>query len=137
MMPFWKCYYHVVWATKNRQPVISPAMESVLFGAIRSKSEELRCSILAVNGVADHIHVAVCVRPSLAVGDWVGQIKGASSHSLNIAFDDLDEKFRWQEAYGVATFGAKNMPFVTGYIDRQKEHHQIGELQPYLEQTEE
>jgi REP element-mobilizing transposase RayT len=135
-MPFWKCYYHIIWATKNRETVITPAIETILFPAIQSKSDELRSPILAINGVADHVHVAVCIRPSLAVGDWVGQIKGASSHAVNLAFTDLEPKFRWQTDYGVVTFGVKNAPFVVSYIENQKAHHRSGSLQAYLEQIE-
>lgn len=136
-MPFWKCYYLVIWTTKKRQAVITPAMEVVIIGAIRSKSEELHCAIHAVNGVTDHVHVAVSIRPSLAIGDWIGQIKGASSHAVNTAFTHLETKFRWQEDYGVVTFGAKNLPTVVSYIGKQKEHHQAGTLEPYLERIEE
>ena len=135
-MPFWKCYYHLIWATKNRQALVTPAVESVLFEAVRSRSDELHCSVLAVNGTADHIHVAVSIRPSLAISDWVGQIKGASSRAVNIAFANSDEKFRWQEAYGVLTFGEKNLSLVLSYIEKQKEHHHAGTIQPYLETIE-
>src|SRR5690349_11285144 len=119
IMPFWKCYYHVIWATKNREALITPTVETVLFETIRSKSEELRSPVLAINGTADHVHVAVCIRPALAVGDWVGQIKGASSRAINLAFDTLEAKFRWQEDYGVLTFGEKNSSFVVSYIKKQ------------------
>ncbi len=135
-MPFWKCYYHVVWAAKNRQAIITAALEIVIFQAIRSKSAELHCPVLAINGVADHVHVAVSIRPALAIADWIGQIKGASSREVNRAFADLEEKFRWQEDYGVLTFGTKNLPFVVAYIENQKEHHRSGALQHYLEQIE-
>ncbi|MCC6804912.1 MAG: IS200/IS605 family transposase [Anaerolineae bacterium] len=136
-MPFWKCYYHIVWATKNREPLISPAVEVVISNAIRSKSHELRCPILAVNGIADHIHVAVSIRPTLAIGDWVGQVKGASSCEVNLTFPDLETRFRWQSEYGVLTLGAKNLPFVISYIENQKDHHRQDDLQPYLEQSAE
>ncbi|MFN8450193.1 MAG: IS200/IS605 family transposase [Anaerolineae bacterium] len=134
-MPFWKCYYHIVWATKNREASITPAIETVVFQAIESKSDALRCPILAMNGVADHVHVAVCVKPSLALGDWVGQIKGASSRAVNLAFDGLETKFRWQEDYGVLTFGERNSAFVVKYIENQKEHHRSGDLQPIFERV--
>ncbi|MEP7293954.1 MAG: IS200/IS605 family transposase [Chloroflexota bacterium] len=136
-MPFWKCYYHVIWATKNREATISTAMEVIIFDAIRAKSNELRCSVLGVNGIADHVHVAVSIRPSLSVGDWVGQIKGTSSHAVNVAFSGLESKFRWQEDYGMLSYGAKNLPFILKYIEHQKEHHRIGNLEVYLEQIEE
>lgn len=136
-MPFWKCYYHIIWATKNRQSVITPVIEPILFEAIRQKSDELLSPVLAINGIADHIHIAVSIRPSLSVADWVGQVKGTSSHAINTTFGELETKFRWQEDYGVVTFGAKNLPLVVQYIKHQKEHHQTGNLQPYLETTEE
>lgn len=136
-MPFWKCYYHVIWTTKNRAAVITPAIETILFSAIRSKSDELNSPILAINETADHVHVAVTIRLSLSVSDWVGQIKGASSHAVNRAFENLEPKFRWQDDYGVLTFGAKNSPFVQSYIENQKNHHKSSTLQPYLEQIEE
>ncbi len=135
-MPFWKCYYHIIWTTKHRRSIITSEIEAVLFPAIRSKSDELHSPILAVNGIEDHVHVAVCIRPSLSVSDWVGQIKGTSSRTVNRTFSDLDTKFQWQNDYGVLTFGAKNMQFVLSYIENQKAHHQSGALQPYLEQIE-
>ncbi len=112
-------------------------MEVVLFDTIRSKSSELDSLVLAVNGTNDHIHMAVSIPPALSASDWVKQIKGTSSRTMNMAFTDLDTKFRWQEAYGVLTFGAKNLPMVLNYIENQKEHHQTGNLQSYLEQMEE
>ncbi|MBI1257597.1 MAG: IS200/IS605 family transposase [Chloroflexi bacterium] len=136
-MPFWKCYYHVIWGTKNRAAVITPSIEAILFHAIQAKSDELRCTILAVNGTPDHVHVAVGIRPSLAVGDWVGQIKGASSHAVNSTFDTLEPKFRWQEDYGVLTFGVRQSSFVVSYVENQKEHHRSGALYASLEQIDE
>ena len=65
-MPFWKCYYHVVWTTKYREPLIMAAVETVLFEAIRMKSAELQSPILAINGAADHIHIAVCITPNVS-----------------------------------------------------------------------
>ena len=55
-MPFWKCYYHIIWATRNREPVITRSNEALLFDAIRAKSAEFHSAILAVNGVPDHVH---------------------------------------------------------------------------------
>lgn len=103
---------------------------------MRAKSEELVSPIIAIKAVADHVHVAVCISPGIAVGKWVGQVKGAASHAVNIAFGDLETPFRWQDGYGVLTFGAKNLNLVTDYIARQKEHHAKGTIQDYLEQSD-
>jgi putative transposase len=74
-MPFWNCYYHFIWATKNRKPIISPLFEKVIFEAIQVKSKEMRCTVLAINGIADHLHVAVCIQPGISVARWVGKSK--------------------------------------------------------------
>ena len=136
-MTFWKCYYHVVWTTKNRSGLITPQIETVVFDTIKAKSLALETEILAVNGIPDHVHVAAAIPPKLAVAEWVRNVKGASAREVNAMFPNLNEHFRWQECYGVLTFGAKNMDYVIGYIAHQKEHHANQTLQPYLEQTDE
>ncbi len=134
-MPYWKCYYHVVWATKYRQPMIISTYEPVIFAAIREQSQQLACSVLAINGVSDHIHVAVTIPPSLAVAKWVGSVKGASARAVNMGFN-RDERFHWQEGYGVMSFGETALEIVKTYIDGQKERHANGELNTYLERIE-
>lgn len=134
-MVFWQCYYHTIWTTKNREPLITPAIEAVIFEIIRIKSTELGCPILAINGVSDHIHVAVCIPPKIAVAEWIGQVKGVSSHEINTMFPNLSTHFRWQKHYGVLTFGVRTLEYVTEYILRQKEHHPNNIIN-YLEQTD-
>ena len=134
-MPFWKCYYHVIWATKNRQPIISPALEQVLFATIEEKSVELGSSLLAINAVADHVHVAVSIPPAISVAKWVGGAKGAASRAMNTGFE-LDDLFRWQEGYGVLSYGEKRLAQVKQYIASQKERHQMNDLNDYLERID-
>ena len=135
-MPFWKCYYHVVWATYQRTPLITPALEKVILEAVERKSNALECSVLAANTLPDHIHVAVNIPPKVAVADWVRNVKGLAAHEVNIMNPHLPQAFRWQGGYGVLTFGAKNLPLVMNYVQRQKEHHASETLQDYLEQLE-
>jgi REP element-mobilizing transposase RayT len=112
-------------------------MESLISSAINQKSSELHSPILALNGVADHVHVAVCIAPSVSVSHWVGQVKGLAAHSVNAVFTDLDSPFKWQEGYGVVTFGEKHLPFVEEYIAQQKRHHSAGSMIEKLERIEE
>lgn len=134
-MPFWKCYYHVVWKTKYREACIIPAYEAVIQAAIRDKSMEYDCVILGINMVADHIHVAVAILPSTAVSKWVGGVKGASSRAINTGFE-REERSHWQNGYGVMSFGEKNLLMVQDYIAKQKEHHSAGNVNTYLECVE-
>jgi putative transposase len=135
-MPFRVCYYHVIWATKHRLPLITPEMEPVIFAAIKHKSSALKSPVLAISGVADHVHVAVSISTNIAVAEWVKQVKGVSTYEVNTSFA-LSDHFRWQRGYGILTFGAKTLPFVQTYIARQKDHHRDGTTEDYLERLAE
>lgn len=133
---FYVCYYHIIWATKYRQTIITPQIESVIFEAIKDKSKRFKCQIHAINSAYDHIHVAVTIPPSLAIYEWVRETKGLSAHEVNREFPNLDDIFKWQRGYSVLTFGEKTLPFVVNYIVKQKEHHANGSLEAYLEYLE-
>ena len=133
-MSYSVCLYHVIWATKNRQPLLTPPVEDVVLNAITHKSTEMDCPVHAVNGCLDHIYVAVSIRPRISVADWAGKVKGVSSRSVNEAFPDLE--FAWQSGYGVLTFGQKQMQFVRDYIHNQKEHHRQSTTFDALERSE-
>ena len=121
-MPYWKCFYHVIWATKHREPIIEPVYESVIFATIQRKAERFKSVLYAVNGVNDHIHIVASIPPSIAIATWVGEIKGASARAVNTSFE-LEALFRWQAGYGVLTFGEKHLQFVIDYVNQQKDHH--------------
>lgn len=134
-MPFTVCYYHVIWATKHRHEWLSDDVEQFVLASIRETSATLKCPVFALNGCVNHIHVAVGIGTHLAARDWVGRVKGVASRYVNKQFSAFDGQFRWQKSYGLLTFGAKNLPFVVDYIDKQKEHHTYGTFIPYLENT--
>ena len=107
-MPFWRAYYHLVWTTKNREPLITPEIEPRLYAYIVHKAAELGVFVYVINGWADHIHVIVAIPPHVSVSDLVKQLKGASSHDLNQ--QGLNVHFGWQRGYGVLTLGQRQKP---------------------------
>jgi putative transposase len=129
----WGCFYHVVWATKRRLPLIEPHIEPALHEWIREKSGLLECNVLAVNGTADHIHIAVSIPPKIAVMTWIKQVKGFTAFQVNASFRPPYDLFKWQGGYGVFTIGPKNLPVVLQYIGRQKERHAANDLIASLE----
>ena len=135
-MPFWRCFYHVIWTTKHRAPLITTENEPIIFHVVRDKTAELGGEVLAVNAVSDHMHVAVSIPPKVAVAEWVKRTKGVSAYEINQRFPDSFDPFRWQDGYGVLTFGARNLDTVVSYVQRQKEHHAQNDLLAYLEQVE-
>lgn len=64
-MPYWRLYYHLVWATKNREPLITPKIEGNLYGYLDRKAASHKATVYAINGDEQHIHVVVSII-------WVG-----------------------------------------------------------------
>ncbi|MFQ6057339.1 MAG: IS200/IS605 family transposase [Anaerolineae bacterium] len=79
-MPYWRLFYHIVFATKNREPMITPDIEAELHGYLTGKATGLGAIVYIVNGTEDHVHVVASVPPKIALADFTGQIKGAASH---------------------------------------------------------
>ncbi len=87
-MALWRLYYHLVWATKERESLIDNQREARLYPYIVSKSDSLNCIIHGINGTENHIHVIASILPSLSIAEFVKRIKGSSSHYLNQNFSN-------------------------------------------------
>lgn len=136
-MPYWRCFYHVVWATKHRQPIITSPLQPIIYAAIQQKTEQMRGRVLAINSVDDHIHIAVSIPPSVSIARWVGDAKGLATYAVNGNAPALETAFKWQDGYGVVTFGEKQFRHVETYIANQREHHQLGTTDARLESMDE
>jgi REP element-mobilizing transposase RayT len=135
-MPYWKIYYHFVWSTKNRLPLIDAKFEAELYRAIAAKVKDLGGFVHALDGTEDHTHLAASFPPKIAAAKFIGDVKGNSSHYVNHMIKP-DFEFYWQDEYGVLTFGEKNLPAVVRYIHNQKKHHAEGTLIPAMERMDE
>jgi putative transposase len=125
-------YYHFIWATKNRQPFLTPEVEAPLFRYLRQKCETLFVFVYALNGMTDHVHLACTLPTTLAVADFLEVLKGASAHFVNHC-PDLDSNLIWQPGYGALTFARRDLACVVEYIDHQKAHHRQGRLSAEME----
>jgi putative transposase len=132
-MALWRLYYHLVWATKNREPLIDKQREDKLYSYLTGKADSLKCIIHAVNGTEDHIHVIASIPPVLSIADFVKQIKGSSAHYLNHLGSTHERSFGWQAGYGVFSMGHKQLEQAVSYVDNQKLHHAQGTIIPSLE----
>lgn len=133
-MPYWRLFYHFVWGTKNREPLIAPEWEDSLHNAIAAKATELGAFVHAVGGIEDHVHLVVSVPPKIALSTFIGQVKGNSSHFVNHALD-VDIYFAWQAEYGVVSFGGKTLDMVARYAKNQRRHHAEGTTIAMLERV--
>jgi REP element-mobilizing transposase RayT len=135
-MSFWRLYYHLVWATKNREHLIQPETEDRLYAYIVRKAAELDAYVYAINGWYDHVHLLVAIPPKHAVADVVKRLKGASSHYLNHA-GGLAYEFAWQRGYGALTLGERQRPKAEAYVRDQKDHHAQQMANAWLERCTE
>jgi REP element-mobilizing transposase RayT len=128
-------FLHLVWHTMESRFLIVPEMEQELHGIIRRRAlEPGGVFVHEIGGTSNHVHLVARVPPSLTISEWVGKIKGGSSHDINQT-PRWRRSMDWQSGYGVVTFGMKDLPWVVQYVRNQKEHHRKGTVLARLEGT--
>jgi REP element-mobilizing transposase RayT len=119
---FSQIYIHYVFAVKGRQNLLQKPWREEVFqyisGIINGKNQKP----IIVNGVADHVHVFVGLKPSMPISDLVRDIKNNSSNFINER-KFIRGKFSWQEGYGVFSYAQSQVETVYQYIANQEEHH--------------
>lgn len=135
-MAFWRLYYHLVWATKNRAPLIQSNIEPHLYSYLVHKASELDVFIYQVNGWQDHVHLIAAIPPKISISEVVKTLKGASSHFINDR-NFLDEYFSWQRGYGIFSLGEKQRQSAEEYVLNQKLHHEQNSTNSWLERVDE
>ncbi|MBE2223241.1 MAG: IS200/IS605 family transposase [Anaerolineae bacterium] len=131
-MPYYELYYHLVWSTKHRAPLLTAEIEPIIYQYMRHKAQSLEAIIHALNGAEDHVHMVATIPPKLAVAQFVGQVKGVAFTRFNKEHK-AHPSFFWQAEYSAFSFDKKRLPYVVAYVKRQKEHHAQNELIPVLE----
>jgi REP element-mobilizing transposase RayT len=123
--PFTQLFVHLVWATWDREPLITEAIREPMYACILSKCHGLGAELLAIGGMEDHVHVLVRIPTTVSIADLVKHIKGASSHLVNQKLTGHGSKalFKWQGAYGAFTVSKSNGRQVREYILNQVQHH--------------
>jgi REP element-mobilizing transposase RayT len=119
---FTQLYIQIVFSVKGRQNLISgewkDELHKYIAGIIKGKDQKP----LIVNGMPDHIHAFVGLRPSTAISDLVRDIKNNSSNFVNDR-KLVRGKFAWQEGYGAFSYGHSQIDRVYKYILNQEDHH--------------
>ena len=129
---YYKLFYHFVWATRERLPLITSSIEPLLYSYLQAKCNALGYKIHALNGTDDHVHALIELTPTILVADVAKNLKGSSSHFINHD-SGMPDTLYWQDGYGVLTLREGELPAVKTYISNQKEHHRAGKLSDILE----
>ena len=115
---------HIIFSTKNRQPLIHDRIDLRLYGYIRVICKDHECPLLQIGGIADHIHLLVNLSRKQSVSKFVNEIKSHSSKWIKTIDSDL-QNFAWQSGYGAFSVGQLEYQKVIDYISNQKEHHKV------------
>ncbi|MCC7532877.1 MAG: IS200/IS605 family transposase [Bacteroidia bacterium] len=122
MSTFSQLYIQIVFAVKHRQALIHPSWDEKLYQYITGIVQNKEQKMLAINGVQDHIHIFINLKPSCCISDLVREIKKSSTNFIN---DNklTKHKFQWQNGYGVFSYSHSHIDRVAKYVMNQKEHH--------------
>jgi putative transposase len=119
-MSYTNLLYHIVYATKERAPLITktlrPRLHEYLGGTVRS----LGGVAIEINGVADHVHILAKLRPTISVSEFMSKLKSGSS---GWAKRQTAGRFAWQARFGAFTVSESQVKRVRRYINNQEEHH--------------
>ncbi len=122
MSTYSQIYIQIVFAVKGRANLIRESWEDKLYkyitGIVQNKGQKM----LAINGMPDHIHIFIGMRPSCCLSDLVREIKKSSNQYVN----DLKltpYPFKWQKGFGAFSYNHSQISNVINYVMNQKEHH--------------
>jgi len=126
-------YLQTVFAVKYRNAVIKKEWRPKLLGVIGNLINETNCKTIIVNGVEDHVHCFLGLRPVVSISELMKTVKAKSSKYIN-DHSLTPVRFEWQEGYGVFSYSQKDVDAVYKYIQYQEEHHKIQTFnEEYLE----
>jgi putative transposase len=116
-------HIQVVFAVQNRESLIGSKWKNELYQYLVGIIQNHQHKVIAINGMPDHVHILIGLRPSQSISDLMQKVKGDSSKWINRKGFVLG-KFSWQEGYGVFSYGKSQIDDVIEYIKRQEIHHQ-------------
>jgi REP element-mobilizing transposase RayT len=122
MSTYSQIYIQIIFAVKNRQALIGASWEEELYkyitGIVQNKGQKM----LAINGMPDHLHILIGMKPSCCLSDLVREIKKSSNSFVKEKWF-TNYKFEWQEGFGAFSYSHSALDNVIAYISNQKEHH--------------
>ncbi|HLG02097.1 MAG TPA: IS200/IS605 family transposase [Bacteroidia bacterium] len=128
-----KIFIHLILCVKRTSMrIVSEHEEEIhkyISGIIAAKNQK----VLIINGIPNHIHILLGMKPTCNLSDLVRDIKANSSRFINER-NFTQRKFEWQHGFGAFSVGHSQVDMVGAYIRNQKEHHKVKTFnEEYLE----
>jgi putative transposase len=121
-MSYIASYFHCIFATKDRRPVINPDLQQRLYPYIGGIARENQLKLIEIGGIADHVHLLLSLPSTMPISKALQLIKGGSSKWIHDTFPE-HRLFQWQEKYGAFSVSVSQLEAATNYIRTQEEHH--------------
>jgi putative transposase len=121
-MPYLRIWIHLIWSTKNRQPMLAKELRQQLFTHIRENAQTKGIYLDFINGYIDHVHALIFLGPDQSIAKVAQLLKGESSHWMNQQQLMLT-KLEWQDEYFAVSVSDAQVDVVREYIKNQEEHH--------------
>ena len=129
---FSEIYLHLNWHCRNDEPMITADIEPDLYELVRAYCRKVKgIHFERVGGTEDHVHLVFQMEPFVLLSEFIGKIKGSTSHDINKQFGA--DTLKWQRGYGIVSFSRKHLRAVLRYVEKQKEHHERGTANEVLE----
>jgi putative transposase len=120
---FLALHYHLIFATKQRRPLIDSHWESRLHEYLGGTINGLGGFTQGVGGIADHVHLLIGLKATHCLADVLRELKKSSSVCVH---DEIKERdFAWQEGYAAFTVSPSARTAVKRYVAHQAEHHRL------------
>ena len=113
---------HLIFSTKNREPLLSPEIDAELYPYIASIFKAMKSPALIIDGASDHLHTLFSLSRVVTIADLVEEVKTESSKWIKTKGQEF-RNFHWQNGYGAFSISQSEVATVQRYIRRQKEHH--------------
>jgi REP element-mobilizing transposase RayT len=121
-MPYVRIWVHLVWSTKNREPILGKDIRLKVFEHIRANARAKNIFLDTIGGYVDHVHALVSLGPDQTIAKVAQLLKGESSHWVNK--ESLTQtRFEWQDEYAAFSVSESAVEAVRSYISGQEEHH--------------
>ena len=115
-------HIHFVFAVKFRDGIIQSKWKEDLYKYMTGIIQNNNHKFLAINGMPDHIHILIGLRPAQSISDLMKEVKQSSSKWIN-QNKLTNGHFEWQEGYGAFSYSKSQINQVVSYIQNQELHH--------------
>lgn len=113
---------HVVFSTKDREPMIVPELKAELHAYLGGLTRELKGKAYGINGTTDHVHMLISLPPNVSISDALRFLKSNSSGWVHDKWSRR-RSFAWQLGYGAFSVSKSTVSGVLSYIGSQPAHH--------------